>query len=82
MTRGRKTPVSLHPLTPEEALAALLRVPPPPKEPRPKPKKARQKTQAKAKPLKPFLSLLWYALGRLLLSRAQLPFRRIGRDRL
>jgi hypothetical protein len=46
MPRDQKT-VSLHPLKPADALAALLRVPPPPKATKPAKKRRASKTRAK-----------------------------------
>jgi hypothetical protein len=46
MPRDSK-PVSLHPLTPVDALAALLRVPPPPKVVKPAKAKRRARTAKK-----------------------------------
>lgn len=49
MPRDAKTAVSLHPLKPVDALAALLRVPPPPKATKPAKRRA-SKRRAKKRP--------------------------------
>jgi hypothetical protein len=49
MPRDAK-PLSLHPLTPADALAALLRVPPPPKTAKPAKAKRRAPKRTKKRP--------------------------------